>query len=368
MNKPNTSYYTLNPLVEYKKVKQIWTELEGNCPHSFFISWIWIQTWLKTLPRSQKVVFVYGVNHKDPFIAYFVGWKNGFINRIIYGKKGFLNSTGNQKQDEITIEYNGVMFNSNASPQDFHTGFLGQVSNWNQLFCPAVDSNLFHAFAIENKTFGHHTIRSAPSYFVDLELVRNEGSDLLPLLSRNKRAQIRKSARHYQSTSKLTIERAENIDCALNTLKALEELHQKHWVQKGQTGAFSSRYFRDFHNRLIRKHFHSNTIDLLIIRSGKAVIGYLYNFVYKNEVLFYQCGFNYQRENNIRPGLLCHYLAINYYANLNIDKYNFLAGDNDYKKSLSTNNAELKWLSLRRKDKHFDLDTSIKKLKRFIRP
>lgn len=77
-------------------------------------------------------------------------------------------------------------------------------------------------------------------------------------------------------------------------------------------------------------------------------IGYLYNFVYEGRVLLYQSGFNYQAgtANAYRPGVVSHYYAIVYNASQNMLKYDFLAGDDAYKRGLSTGSEKMYWLRL----------------------
>jgi CelD/BcsL family acetyltransferase involved in cellulose biosynthesis len=75
-------------------------------------------------------------------------------------------------------------------------------------------------------------------------------------------------------------------------------------------------------------------------------IGYLYNLVYDKNVLFYQSGLNYSGSNIYRPGLISHYYAIIHNAQKGMDVYDFLAGDSDYKKSLSTNSCRMYWARL----------------------
>jgi len=85
----------------------------------------------------------------------------------------------------------------------------------------------------------------------------------------------------------------------------------------------------------------------LRIGAGDAAIGYLYNFRFRNRVLAYQSGFDYRAAGpQQKPGLTAHHLAIEMYAAQGIESYDFLAGEDRYKLSLSTGATELHWLEV----------------------
>jgi CelD/BcsL family acetyltransferase involved in cellulose biosynthesis len=79
-------------------------------------------------------------------------------------------------------------------------------------------------------------------------------------------------------------------------------------------------------------------------------VGILYNYVVQRKVFFYQSGFTYLSDNRVKPGLVTHTEAINYYLGRSLDEYDFLAGDSQYKQSLSNAERHMQWLT-------FDGDT-----------
>ncbi len=91
-------------------------------------------------------------------------------------------------------------------------------------------------------------------------------------------------------------------------------------------------------------------MDLLRIAAGGQVVGLLYTFVQDGRVLSYQSGFAYNpgrpRE---KPGLVCHALAIEYYAGRGARIYDLLAGADRYKRSLAQGGETLHWATLYRR-------------------
>jgi CelD/BcsL family acetyltransferase involved in cellulose biosynthesis len=84
-------------------------------------------------------------------------------------------------------------------------------------------------------------------------------------------------------------------------------------------------------------------------------------------VLFYQSGLNYSAGNQYRPGLVSHYFAILHNAAQNMDSYDFLAGDADYKKSLGTNSLPMYWIRLIKNNSRYRLETNAIRIKQTIK-
>ena len=368
MSQPKINLYEVNPFNQLEKVKSIWLELQNNCQHSFFLSWSWMESWLKTLDQSQEIHFIYGLNNDTPFIGYFIGLKKGIRNKLIYANRAYLNSTGDSQLDEITIEYNSILFNPSLAPDNILEQLLHKHTLWDELVCPAVTIDVFDNITKDNDKLNVLVERTSLSHFVKLEKVRQNNNDLLSLISKNKRAQIRRSLRYYEKNSKLILKISSNRNDAIDTLEQLKKLHNKQWNSRGQPGSFSSSFFNNFHSNLINNRFDDRCIHIIKISNDTEIVGYLYNFIYKNNVLFYQNGFNYKSDNRYKPGLVSHYLAINYYAKNGFNTYDFLANGCEYKKSLSTDSHQMQWLRVRKNKLRFKLEDQLRHLKSLIKP
>ena len=105
------------------------------------------------------------------------------------------------------------------------------------------------------------------------------------------------------------------------------------------------------------------TLQLIKIYCGDSVIGYLYNFLWRGTVYCYQSGFRYSTaEAKLKPGLVCHSLAIDYNRENGRSVYNFLAGDSRYKRSMSTDTHKLTWLILQRRRLRFRFENAMLKI------
>ena len=130
-------------------------------------------------------------------------------------------------------------------------------------------------------------------------------------------------------------------------MAALEALHQASWTARGRPGAFANPFFGRFHRALIARGLGRGEIDLFRVAAGSQIVGLLYNFRYRGHSLAYQSGFDYAgASRHQKPGLTCHHEAIRFVARLGVVRYNFLAGDARYKRSLADRGETLHWIAV----------------------
>lgn len=326
---------TLCPYQSRQRVQEIYQQLASNAPNiSFFNSWPWLSTWLKCLPENQKIKFVVNLADEQPTACFFLGLTNKKENRF-KKQRGFLNSTGDEVFDDLVIEYNSIISPFGSPTEQLRIAF-SNLTKVEELRVP-------HSFGLDVSLFSDYFVREqeTPAYWVDLTQFSDIAS-YKTTRSKNTRHQLRQSFNAYHNQyGPIQIVAANSTQQALEFLDALKPLHQVYWQGRGKTGSFSSTFFEVFHKTLIEDYFDAGVVQLLKVTSGKEVLGYLYNFVHNNEVLFYQSGFNYLPENKFRPGLVSHTLAIEYNLNANKTKYNFLASHASYKARLSTHHDML---------------------------
>ncbi|MSP62531.1 MAG: GNAT family N-acetyltransferase, partial [Myxococcales bacterium] len=144
--------------------------------------------------------------------------------------------------------------------------------------------------------------------------------------------------------------RATGLSEALAMLEQMIVLHQRSWIQRGQPGSFASPGFTAFHRELIRRAFPTGAVQILRISTGELPIGFLYNFVHRGKVSFYQCGYNYDAAGTLQPGLVAQTLAIQDALAGGFAEYDMMAGEQLYKKQLAKDHRLLHWVILRRRN------------------
>lgn len=331
----------IDPSDNEDELVNIWSELQAVSEHSFFTSLGWMRTWLEALPHTVKPLLVVGFDGERPEIAFLMTRRHKVWWRFFRKQCAFLNSSGDAKLDSLMIEYNRPLIRTDSHvPNNLLSGetFLDIV----ELTIPACTLS----FDIE-RYFGNDFLvdetNRQPSYYVDLDAIRKSDGGFLKTVSTNRRRQLTKAMKDLQALGEVSITEAQSIEQACLMLDDLAALHQVAWESRGEPGAFASDFFRRFHKRLIANCFAAGEIQMIAVAVGDSALGYLYNFVYNGEVFFYQCGFNYDAFSKFQPGFICHMLAIERNIKLANRRYNFLAGEEQYKKSLSTDKDELVW-------------------------
>jgi len=151
--------------------------------------------------------------------------------------------------------------------------------------------------------------------------------------------------RAYSSAGSPVLDTASTTDQALSYFEALKALHIRSWDRRGKPHAFRHSFFEIFHRALIAHGVADGSVRLIRVSAGTNPIGYLYNFRYGGKEYAYQSGFD-DSDPDLRPGYVCHALAIQAAAAAGTDTYDFLAGANRLKQSFANENYFMSWTTL----------------------
>lgn len=341
-----------------------WRELELRVKPAYFLSWGWIGTWLKLLPDTTRPKLLLA-NYKGETVGLAILLQNTRSRKSLMApsKTLVVHETGDPDYDLLTIEYNGFLVLQQY--QDEVTAaclehLKERFDGWDEILIRAADSSspLTNIELLRQCGLNLRIHQDLPSWYVNLQELRGTGKPYLDALSRNTRYQIRRATRECEKHGDLAFSTAESSEEALDYLSRLSKWHHEYWSGKGLSGCFSNPFLLEFHQSLIRDRFDHGEIQLIRIRLGDSELGYLYNLVNDDRVYFYQSGFNYDAGKKLKPGLITHYKAIEYNFAQGMSEYNFLASDDRYKRSLSTNNHRLLWVSLQKNKFGFRLENA----------
>ncbi|MDX6750982.1 GNAT family N-acetyltransferase [Geminicoccaceae bacterium 1502E] len=316
-----------------------WTALEERAGASFFLSWHWIGCWLRS--QAPEVVLLRVRLGERTVGLGLLCWREERRHGVLRVPTLHLNATGDELLDVLTIEYNDMLAEEGLRDQ-VRSAALGWLRGARR-----VAGRPFWALQVRGTTepvrvageaagFRARLHAKAPSAAVDLAAVRASGRSYLQHVSGNTRSQIRRAARLYEMRGKLRLETARDTAEALAFLEAAGELHQARWQARGRPGAYASPTYVAFHRSLVAAAHPAGAVELLRVRAGDETVGYLYNFVWRGRVYFYLCGFRYEEDNRLKPGLVSHWLCIERHLAGGAELYDFMAGDNRYKTSLGT--------------------------------
>ena len=338
----------LDPQQDRAAVAAVWRALAEVSPHSYFLSWGFVETWLDSLPRGTDLrLAVLRERGAATAAAAFLGRSRVVRQKLFRSEAWLLNQTGSRALDQLYIEDNGLLLDprANLTLTDLAERLPG---NWEELYLSGIDPRSATGAMLDGVGPPYQMLiaNRIPAPYVDLAATRNK--DYLALVSANTRAQIRRCYKLYGERGPVRREVAEDAASALEIYGELVELHQGWWRRRGGRGAFASPYFDSFHRSLIARRFAAGEIQLLRVRAGAETIGCLYSFVWKGTVSFYQSGFRWEDDNRLKPGFLCHTEAVRHNAERGHAVYDFMASFDEYKLRMATHRRELVWARLQK--------------------
>jgi CelD/BcsL family acetyltransferase involved in cellulose biosynthesis len=329
----------IEPVKDFAALAPVWADLEQRAAGSFFQSWAWTgcladqrfsEPWLLTARRGGMVVGLALFNR---------GPRTGLTRPILLGESGV------PAFDSIFIEHNGLLLDRGetgelaarcwAAASEAFGKARWLVSGTPEQTCAAMPTDRIARVRVQR-----------PAPYLDLK----PDIDVLDGFSANTRQQLRRSLRAWKEIGPLKLEIAATRDEADTWLDALADLHQSYWTGRGKPGAFAEPFFARFHHALLRRASPAQSADLIRVSAGEKIVGYLYNLVHDGWVAAYQSGFDFGPDaDKLRPGLVCHLLAIQHYQRAGAQRYDFLGGEARYKRSLANAETLLLWLDVRHK-------------------
>ncbi len=314
-----------------------WRQVEAEAGASFFQSWAWVGC-----QAAQR--------YPDPVLL--EAWHQGALiglalfnrRRRWHGPVLHLHESGDSVRDSVFIEHNGLLLTGPRDQQVLTSKAMLDALPWRSgLVLSGISKELAELARQGRRRVVRQQVRMAP--FVDLAAVPIPGS-YAAQLSRNTRQQLSRSQRAYEATGPLTVTRAGTVGQAMAFFEAMCAWHVSAWAARGRPGAFAGPEVLAFHHALIRDGVVAGSVDLLQISAGGRAFGYLYNFVRDGQVSAYQSGFDYDAASpHQKPGLTSHAAAIEWCRARGDTRYDFLAGDSRYKRSLAGEVVEMQWVA-----------------------
>ncbi len=333
---------TLSAVDDFAAIGKSWLTLEAESDGSFFQSWAWVGC-LASERYKHPVLLELRCDGRPAALALFNRRPPGWLTPTML----HLSETGQPALDAVFVEHNGPLIARGqqhliAASLNAASRSGGQDRRRGLTLSGVDDACLRAARELGGVV---HVLITRPAPLLDFSRLGQNG--FLGSLSANTRYQIRRSNQRYHAIGPLKVRRAASVAEGRAFLEALALLHQRSWGARGRPGAFANPDFRRFHHELVARALPAGMVDLLQITAGDHVIGYLYNFRFRGRVSAYQSGFDYELASpHQKPGLTCHHMAIEMYRDEGARFYDFLAGADRYKTSLSNSVADLHWIEV----------------------
>jgi CelD/BcsL family acetyltransferase involved in cellulose biosynthesis len=326
--------------VDFAELGRRWRELEARSSCSFFLSWTWTGCLIEERFPNPVLVEVTEEGRTVALALFNRTWRWGMP--VLW-----LHESGSPEVDCPWIEQNGVLTEAGREAELTRL-CLAAVLRRGHVMLSGIDATT--QAAVQDLAGIVRVLRVQESPFADLAGLRAAGVSYLASRSANTRQQLARSMRWYAAeaggaASGPAIEEAATVEAAWSMLNSLAELHQARWVGRGKAGSFAQPFFRRFHRALIERGVERGEIAVEKVSFSGIIVGYLYNFRFRNQIFAYQSGFHYRQDASAaRPGLVAHAAALKAAVSQGVDLYDFLAGEGRYKRSLSDSERCLWWL------------------------
>lgn len=325
-----------------------WQQLESQAQCSVFVSWQWIGVWLQTWQPELMVLRVF----MDDELVGLALFSSRFERRhsLIGSRVLRLHQTGIASQDQIWIEYNAVLAKRGLTEQVELAvlNFLLQLTSWDELMLAGITRQQAENWQQSSRLSARNDWQ-APCFGVDLQALRQSQLGYLNSLSANCRYQINRSKRLYQQMGELRLEQPATTEQALQCFDDIAPWHIQRWgAAAGQSG-FSNPAFVAFHHAMLSQYWQKQQVELLMLMAGDQHLATFYNLRYREHIYFYLAGFRPESNKQLKPGLVGHSLCIEHYNEQGLKYYDFMAGDERYKRQLGQQHSELCHLVLQKK-------------------
>ena len=330
--------FNISPIKDLTQFLADWQSLlPENGGASFFQSKAWVESWL-TYAKNATSLFQIRSEDADGLLLLGVfGQRNIHSMPIVGTNEVRLGEACHENYDSVYIEYNDFLIRAGEQGDIRRHACLAlfnQMNSADSFVFRNVVPPLRHSIiaACTDRDWAPRVIHEGATFAIKLLHLRDDNETVLSRVSSNTRRQIERSMRLYEERGELQVHRANSKQERENCWQELDQLHAKAWQARGQSGAFASQQFQDFH-KILREN-HAQKLDFLTITAGDETIGCFYNFLHNGTVMNYQSGFKYEQNNQLKPGLVSHVLAAQFYLKNDYDLYDMLVGDARYKQSL----------------------------------
>ncbi|PCJ89259.1 MAG: hypothetical protein COA54_00545 [Thiotrichaceae bacterium] len=347
---------------DMEDLQQQWLLIQEGQSLPFFLTWSWVSCWLETY-TPDLVIISARYENKVVAIGLFTcstQTRNGFVRSHQYR----LHQMGDFLLDQIWMEYNDFICIDQHRVSAVNACLLAlQQSDekWDEIILSMISSS--RADSILNAITGSHILLTNSCYAKNLDSIEGDNPQYLATLNANTRYQIGRSIRLYEQLhGEIKHQLAQDVDEALALFHEAGKYHMLRWQDSG----FKNRQFTLFHENLIKNSIESDSINLMKITSGDTTIAILYFHLVGRDVYFYLQGINYESNQKLKPGLVAHAMATQYYLDKGMRKYDYMGGYSQYKCQLSNQVEDLVTLCIQKPSLLFRLESVARKIKYFL--
>lgn len=327
---------------EFQENRERWNHLTlvMNIP-SIFCTWEWIYTWWEHFGNAYEplILFIY----KDTELK-------GILPLAFHKTTSIINNLNNSSIGRI-LSYCGsielypdhldiICPKEEANPcLDAVFDFLSsEYRNWDvlQISLLTDGSNLLSYFNKGNKHFDSAIKQSSVAPFISLS--DNFGEYIKKFNSKQRYNIKSRQTKLYEQFGVKYI--ACNPSQIFEGLKTLFHLHELRAKRKDIMSTFKGPHLFNFHYALSQRISKHDWIWLRFLKTKEEIISVAYGIQYGKHLFYYQIGLNPEWER-YGPGAVLIYEVIQEAFSRNYKEFDFLRGNEEYKKTWTQNHRAL---------------------------
>ena len=163
--------------------------------------------------------------------------------------------------------------------------------------------------------------------------------------SANFRSSLRRRIRRArEAAAGLTVARLESSDLG-EIIRVLATVEQNSWKAREGTQKLTTATGREFYLRFLAAFAARNLLQIWTAQQQGVTVAYLILFVHRGKCYYYN-GAYAEDASGLSPGTLLHAAAIEDAFHKGLKEYDFLSGDEPYKRRWSTRSREIHHLAL----------------------
>ncbi|WP_085300408.1 GNAT family N-acetyltransferase [Cognaticolwellia mytili] len=360
---------TVKPLLakQIKFLKEKWLTLEAKSSSFFFLSWKWIGPWLEQVSTSNKLILVEARQNEQIIGLGIFSEQKITRHGILKSTQWFLHRSGTNHNDQIWIENNDFLTtdeNQELITQAIWKSLLLKHRHVDE-FIIAMYHNKLDQFTLPSTLkYKKFIIHSENGYYINLTSISTIES-YLSLLSKNTRKQINRSLKLLSTLGKYEFSVIQDPTQQNKILRNSAHWHISKWQETNTPSGFINTNFTSFHQNLINEVHPTNETLVASLNINEELVGCLYCFIDDKCAYFYLSALKPFADNRIKLGLNLHALFIQWLLENKplIEKYDFLAGEARYKKSLSNYQDDHSYIVIQKKLFKFKIERLLIRLK-----
>jgi CelD/BcsL family acetyltransferase involved in cellulose biosynthesis len=311
---------------DFANLNYDWNELlKKSKSDNIFLTHQWVSTWWKYFGKGRELKIIVAEENSELIgIAPFMLEKFYFLKQISFigvphsDYHDFILLSGKER---MTLE---AILKYLYSCLDWDIMKLWEIQQ-DSITLKILDENLLYP----NRKF-------ARCICPKLKLPEN-WKDLLNMLSPKMRHNLRYYRNRFEKEFKVCYEDIENRELLEENISLLFQLHQKRWTENGSRGAFADSLTKNFYRDISYQFFDKDWLRLRVLKANDHPVSICYNFKYNEKFYYYQSG----RDPNwskYSVGDLLLADTIRYAIQNGYNEFDFLRGEENYKKHWNTKN------------------------------